>query len=184
MAFFQIRNPGCDESGQGQRGGTQRGWKETQCTTLPPMPSNLTLPCRDQMGQLGLDTRWKFDLRMPSAREPGGLEPVEGPVASPITHFSLKGNPTGAKQPGGSQSSQFGRSACSLLCFESRWHPPYTPSRAHQRPGFLRAHTSILFSYPGLGWAYLLSRALGGAALSKRWSLTTRVQRDPGQWYW
>lgn len=75
VAFFQTRNPGCDESGQGQRGGTQRGWKETQCTTLPPMPSNLTLPCRDQMGQLGLDTRWKFDLRMPSAREPGALSP-------------------------------------------------------------------------------------------------------------
>lgn len=125
VAFFQIRNPGCDESGQGQRGGTQRGWKETQCTTLPPMPSNLTLPCRDQMGQLGLDTRWKFDLRMDAQRQgTGGLEPVEGPVASPITHFSLKGNPTGPKQPGGSQSSQFGRSACSLLCLESRWHPP------------------------------------------------------------
>lgn len=53
------------------------------------------------MGQLGLDTRWKFDLRMPNARERGvgGLESVEGPVASQIIHFSLKGNPTGPKQP-------------------------------------------------------------------------------------
>ena len=98
-------------------------------------------------------TSWKLDLRVPWARVPWGLEPVEGSVVTlPVTHFNLKGNPSGPQQPGGSWAPSSGGNPCSWLCLEP--HP--LSVRALQLPGFLRADTHILFSYPGPIWTCFL----------------------------
>lgn len=65
---------GCEESGQGQR--ERIVLNESLCATLFPTPSNLALPCRDRMGQLGSDINSDVvEIGPAGAKGPGNLGP-------------------------------------------------------------------------------------------------------------
>lgn len=129
------------------------------------------------MGQLGSETKSDIvEIRPAGAMGQctcvcvGGVEPLEGSIAPPVTHFSLKENPTGSKQLGGSQApSSRGTTVLPLRRATSAFFQGLSAARLPQGRHF------ELFFYPGPSWACLLlprvcgfSRALRLVALSRR----------------